>query len=45
MSEGNMPKKVKNLVLEWADDHRDELLTDWELARDEKPLNKIEPLM
>lgn len=22
-----------------------ELMTDWELARDEKPLNKIEPLV
>ena len=45
MSEGNMPKKVKNLVLEWADDHRDELLEDWNLARDEQPLKKIEPLV
>ena len=40
-----MPKKVKNLVLEWADDHRDELLEDWNLARDEQPLKKIEPLV
>ena len=45
MSEGSLPKKVKNLVLEWADEHRDELIDDWNLARAEKPLHKIEPLV
>ncbi len=45
MSEGNLPRKVKNLVLEWADEHRDELMQDWDLARAEKPLHKIEPLV
>jgi hypothetical protein len=28
----------------WALAHRDELLTDWRLAREHKPLNSIEPL-
>jgi hypothetical protein len=45
MSEGNLPKKVKNLVLEWADEHRDALIEDWNLAREEQPLKKIEPLV
>ena len=45
MSEGNLPKKVKNLILEWADDHRNELINDWNLAREEQPLKKIEPLV
>ena len=45
MSEGNLPKKVKNLVLEWADDNRENLIEDWDLARAEKPLKKIEPLV
>ncbi len=45
MSEGNLPKKVKNLILEWADDHRDELMDNWNLARAEQPLKKIEPLV
>jgi len=45
MSEGNLPKKVKNLVLEWADEHRVELMEDWNLARSEQPLKKIEPLV
>jgi len=45
MSEGNLPKRVKSLVLEWADEHRDELIADWDLAREELPLKKIEPLV
>lgn len=45
MSEGNLPKKVKNLVLEWADEHREDLMEDWNLAREEQPLKKIEPLV
>ena len=27
------------------DEHRDELMKNWNLARDEQPLNKIEPLV
>ncbi|MEA3512008.1 MAG: DUF4160 domain-containing protein [Campylobacterota bacterium] len=45
MSEGDLPKKVKNLILEWADDHREELMEDWNLAREEQPLKKIKPLV
>lgn len=45
MSEGNLPKKVKNLILEWADEYRIELMEDWDLARNELPLKKIEPLV
>ncbi len=45
IQEGNLPKKVVSLVLEWAYDHRDELLADWELARSGKEPKKIEPLV
>jgi hypothetical protein len=31
-------------VIEWALAHRGELLNDWQLARDHKPLKSIEPL-
>jgi hypothetical protein len=31
-------------VLEWAELHQKELLADWELARQQSPLNKIDPL-
>ena len=41
---GELPKRAKALVLEWADDHRAELLEDWYLAREMKELKKIEPL-
>jgi hypothetical protein len=30
--------------MEWADEHRDELMTDWELARQKAELKSIEPL-
>ncbi len=43
--EGNLPKRVISLVLEWAFEHRAELIEDWELARAKKPLNKIQPLV
>lgn len=41
---GELPKRAKALVLEWADEHRVELLQDWELARLKLELRKIEPL-
>ena len=41
---GDFPRRAQRLVLEWLDLHRDELLEDWNLAQDRKPLNKIEPL-
>ena len=41
---GNLPRRVHNLVLEWADLHRQELLDEWQKARNGEPLDKIEPL-
>lgn len=45
LQEGQLPKRVLSLVLEWAFDHREELMEDWELARQHKQLHKIEPLV
>jgi hypothetical protein len=42
--EGSLPKRVVGLVLEWAFEHRDDLLADWELAKMRKPLQLIPPL-
>ena len=42
---GHLPKRVIALVLEWAFEHRDELMEDWELAMSKKPLHKIPPLV
>ena len=41
---GELPKRAKSLVLEWADEHRAELEQDWELARQKQELKDIEPL-
>jgi len=41
---GELPKRAKTLILEWADEHRDELQKDWELARQKQELKQIEPL-
>lgn len=42
--EGKIPPRALGLVMEWAAQHQEELLGDWELARKNKPPNKIEPL-
>ena len=42
---GELPKRVKNLVIEWAVEHRAELMQDWDLMRDDKKPNPIEPLI
>ena len=41
---GELPKRAKSMVLEWADEHREELSQDWQLARQNHELIKIEPL-
>ena len=43
--EGNLPKRIVSLVLEWAFTHRKELLEDWKLAQTQKALKKIKPLV
>ena len=41
---GDLPKRAKSMVLEWADEHRNELMHNWELALQNTELNAIEPL-
>lgn len=43
--EGSLPKRVVSLVLEWAFEHREELLEDWNRAQKHEELNKIKPLV
>jgi hypothetical protein len=45
IEEGGLPKRVYSLILEWATEHREELKKDWELAREKKILNNIDPLI
>ena len=41
---GQLDRRALNLVVEWARLHREELLANWELARDSQPINPIAPL-
>lgn len=42
---GYLPNRQIKLVLAWCEIHRDELMQNWELAKDGKPLNRINPLI
>jgi len=41
---GKLPPKVFGLVMEWASQHQQALLENWELAEQWEQLKKIEPL-
>lgn len=41
---GNLPKRALALVLEWASEHREELLEDWELCASRQTPHDILPL-
>ncbi|MCW5589589.1 MAG: DUF4160 domain-containing protein [Legionellales bacterium] len=42
--QGSMPKRALALILEWASDHRTELLEDWKLCEMNQSPKKISPL-
>lgn len=41
---GQVSARLRRLVAEWATERREELRRDWELARQRRPLEWIEPL-
>ena len=41
---GQFPARALRLVLEWANLHREELIENWQLARQGQPLRRIAPL-
>lgn len=41
---GDLPPRVLGMVIEWASLHQDELSELWELAAQNEPLHRIEPL-
>ena len=41
---GSLPRRALNLVFEWLDLHREELLDDWNRIEKRQDLLKIEPL-
>jgi hypothetical protein len=42
--EGRFPRRALRAVMEWHEMHRDELRTDWRLAEEHRPLQRIAPL-
>jgi hypothetical protein len=42
MLAGNMPRKAQKIIAEWATEHRDALMVDWELAVAMEPLERIQ---
>jgi len=41
---GNLPRRALAMVLEWANEHRAELMEDWELCTHMQMPRKIAPL-
>lgn len=41
---GALPARQLKLILAWNELHRDELMQNWELAREGMSLNSIDPL-
>jgi hypothetical protein len=44
MLAGNLSRRARALVLEWAAKHQQELRHNWLLAENHQPLNTIDPL-
>ncbi|MGH8563774.1 MAG: DUF4160 domain-containing protein [Gammaproteobacteria bacterium] len=42
--EGKLPRRALELVLDWAELHRTELLKDWDLCQCHQHPKKIQPL-
>lgn len=41
---GSMPRRALAMILEWAQEHRNELMEDWELCSRKQHPRKISPL-
>ena len=41
---GEMPGRALKMILEWLEQHREELMKNWEKAQKGDPLDKIYPL-
>ncbi|GHU88819.1 hypothetical protein FACS189476_06580 [Spirochaetia bacterium] len=42
---GFLPGRQLKFVLAWCEIHKDELMQNWELSKEGKPMNRINPLM
>lgn len=41
---GRLPRRALSLTIEWAIDHREQLMEDWKLCQSKLPPKRIEPL-
>ena len=41
---GSLPKRALAMVLEWTQEHQEELLAAWDLASRGEPVGRIDPL-
>lgn len=41
---GQLPRRALNMVYEWLDQHKDELMANWEKMERSQPFDKIKPL-
>ncbi|MEO5328148.1 MAG: DUF4160 domain-containing protein [Magnetococcus sp. THC-1_WYH] len=44
VTKGNLPRRARELVLDWTELHQDELLRNWELCQQHESPHAIEPL-
>lgn len=44
ITKGKFPRRATNLVREWAAQHEQDLLTNWQLMLADEPFVKIDPL-
>jgi hypothetical protein len=42
--QGKLSPRVLGMVIEWATIHQNDLLENWQLARQHAPLQKVKPL-
>ncbi|MFH1086272.1 MAG: DUF4160 domain-containing protein [Chloroflexota bacterium] len=42
--EGRLPPRALGLVIEWAAQHQEALMRNWQLARENQPTEQIAPL-
>lgn len=47
MVSGNLPPRIRGLIIEWASLHKDELKENWKLVtkKENQTFNKIKPLV
>jgi hypothetical protein len=42
---GQMPKRALKLIFDWLEEHKADLMINWQNSINREPLNKIQPLI